>query len=502
MVFDKMNSNITHHSQSVNRELLEKFEFNSDVIKSFISQSEIPVDFYNKNGQILIHKKSDASEEDVTRLQKFESQGIYFLISEKDKFIKPKSPDAVHGREVSFTKLVNPDLTVALAKEASDLLEELKHFPLTNNHIRLVQKGIDDILADFKGSTDMELGLVNVIEVMRQAGIRAASEMMTKRTIIAMAMKLRGMKALSKNDNEIQKTKQLNVMLASFMVDIGKSRMKLPNHIDLRPEEFDYIKNHPIISYLMIGNLSGVNSEVKSAVLNSHRTFRGEGLNNNYPSTNMIIRKLTEYLQKYKGDKSKQTLIEDIQKQIHHILGNMYTDEDPGIISISGEFASLSSDQEWRPAYDAVVSMKLILNNSFFSYNEKIVRDFFDLMALSLCENRSVLNPGDYVIVVSTDSQKKIHFETCAIKEIFRHQTRPLLERIGTIRPVITSKGKIKIQGYDPHSFRQDKRKAVFDLNNSMDPRRVIYMIDPELEPSLYEKVDQSFRGTAPRSVA
>lgn len=153
MEFDKMNSNASHHSQSVNRELLEKFEFNSDVIKSFISQSEIPVDFYNKNGQILIHKKSDASEEDVTRLQKFESQGIYFLISEKDKVTKPKdNPDMVHGREVSFTKLVNPNLTVALAKEASELLEELKHFPLTNNHIRLVQKGIDDILADFKGS--------------------------------------------------------------------------------------------------------------------------------------------------------------------------------------------------------------------------------------------------------------------------------------------------------------------------------------------------------------
>ncbi|PJZ57059.1 c-di-GMP phosphodiesterase [Leptospira barantonii] len=500
-----MNSNMSNHSHSVssvNKELLEKFEFNSDVIKSFISQSEIPVDFYNKNGQILIHKKSDASEEDVTRLQKFESQGIYFLISEKDKFVKPKQPDNVHGKEVSFTKLVNVDLTITLAREASDLLEELKHYPLNSNHIRMVQKGIDDILMDFKSSSDMELGLVNVIEVMRQAGIKADSEIMTKRTVISMAMKLRGMKALSKTDNEIQKTKQFNVMLASYMVDIGKSRMKLPNHTNLRPEEFDYIKNHPIISYLMIGNLNGIDSDVKAAVLNSHRTYRGEGLNNNYPSTNMIIRKLTEYLQKYKDDKTKQILIEDIQKQIHHILSNTYTDEDPGIISISGEFASLSSDQDWRPAYDALTSMKLILNNSFFSYNEKIVRDFFDLMALSLCENRSVLNPGDYIIVVSMDSQRKVHFETCVIKEIYRHQTRPLLERIGTIRPVITNKGKIKIEGYDPHSFRQDKRKAVFDLNNSMDPRRVIYIIDPELEPNLYEKVDQSFRGTAPRSVA
>ncbi|XDD50370.1 c-di-GMP phosphodiesterase [Leptospira sp. WS92.C1] len=497
-----MNTNMSNHSHTVNRELLEKFEFNSDVIKSFVSQSEIPVDFYNKNGQILIHKKSDASEEDVKRLQKFESQGIYFLTSEKDKFARPKNPDTIHGREVSFTKLVNSDLTIALAREASDLLEELKHYPLSNHNIRMVQKGIDDILADFKASSDMELGLVNVIEVMKQAGIRADSEIMTKRTVISMAMKLRGMKALSKTDNEIQKAKQFNVMLASFMVDIGKSRMKLPNHSNLRPEEFDYIKNHPIISYMMIGNLSGIDSEVKSAVLNSHRTFRGEGLNNNYPSTNMILRKLTEYLQKYKDDRTKQILIEDIQKQIHHILSNSYTDDDPGIISIAGEFASLSSDQEWRPAYDAMASMKLILNNSFFSYNEKIVRDFFDLMALSLCENRSVLNPGDYIIVVSMDSQRKVHFETCVIKEIYRHQTRPLLERIGTIRPLITNKGKIKIEGYDPHSFRQDKRKAVFDLNNSMDPRRVIYVIDPELEPNLFEKVDQSFRGSAPRSVA
>ncbi|AOP32528.1 c-di-GMP phosphodiesterase [Leptospira tipperaryensis] len=490
------------NSHSVNKELLEKFEFTSDVIKSFVSQSEIPVDFYNKNGQILIHKKSDASEEDITRLQKFESQGIFFLISEKDKIVKNKKPDSIHGREVSFTKLINTDLTIALAREASDLLEELKHFPLNNNHIRKVQKGIDDILVDFKSSSDMELGLVNVIEVMRQAGVRADSEIMTKRTVISMAMKLRGMKALNKAENDLQKTKQLNVMLASYMVDIGKSRMKLPNHSNLRPEEFDYIKNHPIISYLMIGNLTGIDSEVKSAVLNSHRTFRGEGLNNNYPSTNMLIRKLTEYLQKYKDDKTKQTLIEDIQRQIHHLLNSTYTDEDPGIISIAGEFASLSSEQEWRPAYDALTSMKLILNNSFFSYNEKIVRDFFDLMALSLCENQSVLNPGDYIIVVSMDSQRKVHFETCVIKEIYRHQTRPLLERIGTIRPLITNKGKIKIEGYDPHSFREDKRKAVFNLNNSMDPRRVIYIIDPELEPNLFEKVDQNFRGTAPRSVA
>ncbi|PNV76059.1 hypothetical protein [Leptospira inadai] len=482
---------------------LERFEFNEDVIRRFKEEEAIPVDFYNKNGQILIHRKNNASEADINRLQKFEAQGIYFLISERDKVtIKFDLPDSVHGRKVSFIKLVNPGLTVQLATDASSLLKELRDYPLNGNHVRKVSKAINEILEDFTSSSDMEMGLLNVIEVMKSAGVETDSEVLTKRTVISMAMKLRGLKALSSKDSEISKNQQINLMMASYMVDIGKSRMKFPVHKDLSQEEFEYVKNHPIISYLMIANLSTIQPQVKSAVLNSHRPYKGEGLNNNYPQTALLLQKLLGYYEKYKDDPTRAVLVEDLQKQIQYLQSNTYSEDDPSIISISGEFASLSSKQDWREAYDSITSMKIILNNSFFSYNEKVVKDFFDFMALSLCENRSVLNPGDYVIVVSSDSQRKIHFETCVIKEINRNQTRPLLERIGSIRPILTNKGKIRIAGYDRKSFSPDRRKAIFNLGNAVDPRRVVYVIAPELDSPLFDLIDRNYRQPAPKSVA
>ncbi|TGM97695.1 c-di-GMP phosphodiesterase [Leptospira dzoumogneensis] len=482
---------------------LERFEFNAEVIRQFKESQSIPVDFYNKNGQILIHRKDSASEADINKLQKFELQGIYYLLSERHKVgIQVEQPDSVNGKKVSYIKLVNPDLTLQMARQASDLLKDLRDYPLNGNHVKNVAKAIDGILDDFANSQDVELGLVNVIEVMKSAGVETDSEVLTKRTVISMAMKLRSLKAISIKDSENSKAQQLNLMMAAYMVDIGKVRMKFPVHGNLSTEEFEYVKNHPIISYLMIGNMASIQSPVKTAVLNSHRPYRGEGLNNNYPSTTFLVKKLGEYYEKYKNDPSRSVLVEDMQRQLYILQNNSYSEDDPAIISIAGEFASLSSQQHWRSAYSPITAMKLILNNSFFSYNERVVKEFFDFMALSLCENKSVLNEGDYVIVVSTDSQHKIHFETCVIKEINKNQTRPLLERVGTIRPVFSNKGKLKIVGYDRKTFRPDIRKAVFNLANAVDPRRVIYSIDPELDPPLFDLIDKSYRKTAPKSVA
>ncbi|PJZ71125.1 c-di-GMP phosphodiesterase [Leptospira perolatii] len=493
---------ITHIDEDSIR--FERFEFNSEVIKGFRTNKIIPVDFYNKHGQILIHRKDYASDEDINRLQKFEAQGIYYLHSERNK-IRIESedrPDAINGQRVSYVKLVNPQLTLQMAREASNLLMELRNYPLNGNHIKRVAHAIDVILEDFTSSSDTELGLVNVIEVMKSVGVDVDSEILTKRTIIAMAMKLRGLKALSIKDSQKVKDQQLDLMMASYMIDIAKPRMKFPTHSGLTPQEYEYIKNCPIASYLMIANLASIHHEVKTCVLNGHRPYRGEGLNNNYPATLPLMKKLAEYWGRYKEDPSKLTLVEDLQIQLHLLQTNNYGEDDPAIISISGEFASLTTPQSWRNAYEDVTAMKLILNNSFFSYNERVVKDFFDFMGLSLCNNKSVLNPGDYIIVVSTDSQRKIHFETCVVKDIVRHQTRPLLERIGTIRPVLTNKGKIRIAGYDGKSFRPDRRKAVFNLANSVDPRRVVYAVDPTLDPPLFELVDKHYRHTAPKSVA
>ncbi len=284
---------------------LQKFDFTEEIIQHFKINSVIPVDFYNRNGQILIHKKENADGDDITKLLRFESQGIYFLKSEFEKISGGKQgdgPNNVNGRDVSFAKLVNAELTVDLAKNASKFLSEFKKFPLHGNQLRHLNKSIDGILEDFKSTPDMETGLVNIIEVMSSAGVPMDSEILTKRTVISMAMKVRAGKAFTKVDMEQKKLDQMNLMMSSYLADVGYTQMKIPMERDLKAEEFEYIKNHPIISYLMIANLPDLDDNIKTLVLNHHRPHKGEGMNNNYPQPKVLIHKLNVYKEKYKDD--------------------------------------------------------------------------------------------------------------------------------------------------------------------------------------------------------
>ncbi|EQA38903.1 hypothetical protein LEP1GSC047_0185 [Leptospira inadai serovar Lyme str. 10] len=391
---------------------LQKFDFTEEVIQSFRENSTIPVDFYNKNGQILIHKSDTASGDDISRLRKFEGQGIYFLTSEIGKI------GLDQGKiDASFEKLINPKLSIDLSRGATDLLKDIKKFPLNGSHVRSVGKSIDSILEDFKSSPNMETGLVNILEVMSSAGAPVDSEVLTKRTVIAMAMKVRTGKTFTKVDSEIKKVEQMNLMMASYMADIGYTQMKMPTHANLKGEELEYIKNHPIISYFMIANIPDLQDSVKSIVLNHHRPHKGDSINNNYPQPKDLVNKLRSYLEKYQTDYKKNYIINDIKKQIKDIVTSFSFSDDIGILSIAGEFASLTTAQSWRSSVEPITALKLILNNSFFAYNEKTLKDFYDYVGLSLCSNEPFIKVGDFVIVASQDSNQKVFFEVCVIRE-------------------------------------------------------------------------------------
>ncbi|EQA44458.1 HD domain protein [Leptospira broomii serovar Hurstbridge str. 5399] len=472
---------------------LQKFDFTEEVIQHFRENRIIPVDFYNKNGQILIHRKDMASADDINRLQKFEKQGIYFLAAEIGK-IRPGSGRRNSSLDPSFEKLIDPELTINLTKGASDLLQEIKKYPLSGAHVKDVGKSIDSILEDFKSSPNMETGLVNILEVMSNVGASVDSEVLTKRTVIAMAMKVRTAKAFTKTDMDIKKAEQMNLMMASYLADIGYTQMKIPTHANLKAEELEYIKNHPIISYLMIANIPELEDSVKTIVLNHHRPHKGEGLNNNYPQTKLLVQKLQGYREKYKDDYRKSLLVSDIQKQVKTILTNALNYDDIGTLSIAGEFASLTTAQPWRNPMDAVKALKLILNNSFFAYNEKTLKDFYDHVGLSLSENQPFLKTGDYVIVASQDSNRKVFFEICVIRESFKNSIRPMLERIGTIKPTFANNGKIRISGFEKTSLNLDRRKAIFNLERNADPRRIIYLVDPEIDEEFFDFLDKKAR--------
>lgn len=76
----------------------------------------------------------------------------------------------------------------------------------------------------------------------------------------------------------------------------------------------------------------------------------------------------------------KKLQIRDIEKQIHDIMNHGFTsnnDEDIAYLILASEYASLTTDQPWRSAKDSRTAMKLILNNSFFSYSDKNISRSF-----------------------------------------------------------------------------------------------------------------------------
>lgn len=165
--------------------------------------------------------------------------------------------------------------------------------------------------------------------------------------------------------------------------------------------------------------------------------------------------------------------------------------EDIGILSIAGEFASLTTAQSWRGPVEPVKALKLILNNSFFAYNEKTLRDFYEHVGLSLCGNEPFIKVGDYVIVASQDSNQKVFFEVCVIRESKKNSIRPALERIGTITPKFINNGKFRISGFEKESLKLDRRRAIFNLERNADPRRIVYLVDPELDEEFFDYLDK-----------
>jgi hypothetical protein len=475
------------------RESFSKFEFTQEIIDAFQASKAIPVDFYNKDGQILIHKKEAASPDDFAKLLKFEFQGIYFKTSDADKiFPKDKVPKSVNGKAVSFTKLLDPERTIEQAKLAESMLDDLKKTAFNANHARSVSKTMDSMFSDFVQNPEFENGLINILEVLSGAGVSKQSELMTKRTIVAMGLKIRSKKALSKSDELANKKEHLQLMTASYLADLGYTKINVPESPSLNPNEYEIIKTHPIISYLMVANSPEIEPPIKKLILHHHRPHRGGGVNNNFPTDQFLLKKLTAFRDKYMAEGGKEVAIQDITKQIADLVNHYSSvgvEEDIAYLSLASEYASLTTDQPWREARDSATALKIILNNSFFSYSDKNIRDLFDYVSLSLNNNQSVIHRGDLVITASWDSERKIHFEICRVQEIDRFQTRPLIERVATIRPVFQKENKYLLKEFDMNSFKIDRRRAVYNLMNAVDPRRVVYLIDPDLNAKLFDEI-------------
>ncbi|MDH4261688.1 MAG: c-di-GMP phosphodiesterase [Spirochaetia bacterium] len=462
---------------------LSKFEFNEESINYFHESKLIPLNFFNKTGQILIHQKVNASENEINALLKFRDQGIYFQDSDAHKLKKPKRyiPEGL-----SDTKLLTEETTHTMVHDFTDIFSELKSSSITSISAKKMKNTVNDIFQKFEKQSDAMTGLVNILELMNTANADYELQAAIKRTVVAMALKTRGMTTQNSKDADYMAESMNNLMVSSMLCDVAYLKMKMPVGRKLNSNEMEYIKNHPIISYLMIAHEDSIDPIVKHNVLLHHRAAPIDGTSNNYPTKNIISQKLATMYQEYSKNPDKRAVANSIARTLNDLKQDVKYDEDINILALASEFASLTTDVPWRKSFSPVIACKMILNNSFFTYSARVTREFLDLVAVSLCDNNLVLKTGDFVIIALDSSTGNPYFELCKIIEISRLQSRPSVERIGSVNLTIKKEPKLTLSGFDYKNIVFDKRNAKYNLENDL-TRRMIYVVDQELNPELFD---------------
>jgi len=461
---------------------LSKFEFNDESISYFHESGLIPLNFYNKTGQILIHQKMNATENEINALMKFRNQGIYYQDHDAHKLRKPKR---VIPEGLTDTKLLSEETTQTMVHDVRDIFSELKNSSMTSISARKMKKTVNDVFNKFEKQADAMTGLVNILELMNSGNIDCELQIAIKRTVVAMALKTRGMTHQGNKDPQFMSEAMNNLMVSCMLCDISHLKMNMPSGNVLSAADMQYVKNHPMISYLMIAHEEEIDPVVKRNVLLHHRPAPLDTTSNNYPGKNLLYQKLAALYQEYSKNPEKRIVANSIARTLTDLKQDIKYDEDANIIALSSEFASLTTDVPWRKAFDPKIAVKMILNNSYFTYSTRVIREFLDLVAISLCDNQMVLKVGDFIIITLETSSGNPYFELCRIIEINRQQSRPSIERIGSVDLKIEREPKLMLSGFDPKNIVFDKRNAKYHLEHDL-TRRMIYVVDKEINPDLF----------------
>ncbi len=491
---------------------LRLFEFTDEIVERFRREKTIPVDFYNKDGQVLIGKVVNASDERIEKLFHFMHLGIYYRVEDSGKLgIKQKekksydaaidtllenkniipSPTKEHApvEGLTNTRLLADIHVKEMTARTSELFDLLKTSTLKSAYTKSSREMMDNIFRDFNEQPDAMVGLINILELMKDRISEKDVAKTIKRIVTAMALKTRGMRLYQSNYSEKDvKNATSDLMMSALFCDIGYFKMDIPSAGNLNTTQMNYIRNHPVLSYLMVIHDLSLGPRVKYNILNHHRPHNTDNEVNNYPSNKALLDQLESIRKKFDKDAERKPILDDIERQMELFKRDDNYKEDANILAISSEFASLTSDTEWRKAFSPRRAVQMIINNSYFTYPFRIVREFLDYVSLSLCSNERIMRQGDYIIVASVSAAKKVYFELCRIDEIGRYQSRPVIERIGTVRMKRVTDPKLRLEGFSIDTLQRDPRKAHYDLGSD-DTKNIIYTIDPEFDRTLYHEI-------------
>ena len=463
---------------------LRKYEFTEEMMNQLREKGEIPVNFYNKEGQVLIHKKEEASLHEINALMRFTSQGVYFDQAEIDKLLmKPAEEAAPAG--LTNTRLLSEQTARDLTTSTTEIFSALKSASFSNIHAQNMTKKLDRVFTDFASQEDAMTGLVNIIDLMKNEEADFDIESAVKRTVVAMAIKTRGMQSQKKTPNLITMAADANaLMMSSLLSHVGKNKIDMPQD-RITAQDMIRMRRYPYLSYMMLANVSDVDPQVKSLILNQNRCLPEDSANNNFPSLKWLRESLRKALDQVKSNPSKQILAKDLMLQIDLLEKNASYIDDVNTLTIAAQFASLTSNTPWREAFDPETASKLIINDSFFTLAPRSLREFLDFVSVSLCGNKMILKPDDYLVLAVISSTEKFHFEIVKILRIDRYQSRPLVQRLANIELFVNKTHKLVFSDLDSKSIMAEKRKAIYDLSKDHS-RRIVYIIDQALDEKMY----------------
>ncbi len=464
----------------------QQFNFSDeDIIAEFRRRREIPVDFYNREGQILIYKQKNVTENEIQKLLNFVPQGIFYNVQDARKLGLTRMAAPPEG--LTHTKLITEQQTAALNEAADAIFDRLKSGSLTYVEGQKAGVRVARVFEDFEKQPDVMTGVLNILAMMKERTQDVNVELAVKRTVVAMAFRVRSMQTVDFQKKSHSTELAQTLMMSAMLCDIGYAKMDLPTHAGLNKEEMKYIRNHPFLSYLIVAPVVNIDPRVKHNILNHHRPNRSGVQGNNYPTRNWLKRSL-EKLTEVHRDLPESSIHDDLKVQTRLMELEKAHHEDANILALSSEYASLTSQVSWRSAFAPVRAVRMMVNNSLFTYSYRYLREFLDHVSISLCGNIPIFREGDYVIVGVRNADSGSHFEVCRIESVGRYQSRQYVRRIGFVKPVIHDDPKLHFKGFLLESLRADPRSADFNLARDHS-RQLVYAVDPEYDEELHESI-------------
>ncbi len=468
---------------------LQLFDLNEDIRQRILDSKSIPVDFYNKQGQVIIYKKADVPEHEIQKLFQISKRGIYYHEADLKLFTgeitEPEPPEGF-----SNVKLFTEQITDGFGNDITSIFNDLKNTSISSIHAKKTRERVTGIFDEFQSNPDVMAGLLNIINLLKGKDFDVNVQAAMKRAIVAMSIKTRGMMGVGKA-RQVQLSNISNLMMTALFTHIGISKMEIPTTQGLTAKEREYISQYPFVSYLMLVHEPTIDPNVKYNILRHRRPSPSEGESNNYPDLKWMLTRLKNMSNKYK-EQGRIEIAKDMVAQIKRFLAPYDpSDDDAPILSLATEFASLTTDTKWRKAFSPVEATRIMLNESLYSYHVRSIREFIDYVAISLSENQKLIHEGTMVIAQVTSNEKASEpiYEIAQVVEEHRLQSRPIIKRLGTItaKPKRRNDNKI-IPEFIPASFKKDRRAAVYNLNQDH-TRYIVFLPDNDSTPELLETI-------------